>query len=83
MEGQTYLDVNICEDLSVTQKQRVKDLVTRYKHMFTELPGCTTLETHKVKLTSDTPVSAKPYPIPFAMRDAFLYVYMTLFICWN
>ena len=66
---QTYKDVNICEDLSVSQKRELEALVEQYQHIFTELPGCTPVETHKIKLTSDDPIRSKPYPVPFAMRE--------------
>jgi hypothetical protein len=64
-----YKDVNICEDLSAPQKKELEALIEQYQHIFSELPGCTNLETHKIKLTSDTPIRSKPYPVSYAIRE--------------
>ena len=33
------------------------------------MPGDTDVIQHKVKLTDDTPIRCKPYPLPYAMRE--------------
>ena len=65
---ETYKDVHINEDLTPSQKEDIKTLVKTYQHIFTEVPGCTTLVKHNIKLTTDTPIRSKPYPLPYAMR---------------
>ena len=37
--------------------------------MFTDMPGETDVIQHQIKLTDDTPVRCKPYPLPYAMRE--------------
>ena len=33
------------------------------------MPGETNVIQHRVKLTDDTPICCKPYPLPYAMRE--------------
>ena len=33
------------------------------------MPGETDVIQHRVKLTDDTPIRCKPYPLPYAMRE--------------
>ena len=40
-----------------------------YPDVFTDMPRETNVIQHKVKLTDDTPISCKPYPLPYAMRE--------------
>ena len=47
----------------------LKDLMFKYKHMLTDLPGNVTAGYHQVELTSSTPIYQKPYPIPYNARD--------------
>ena len=37
--------------------------------MFTDMPGETDVIQHQIKLTDDTPIRCKPYPLPYAMRE--------------
>ena len=47
----------------------LKDLTRRYPDVFTDMPGETDVIQHRVKLTDDTPVRCKLYPLPYAMRE--------------
>ena len=47
----------------------LKDLTRRYPDVFTDMPGETGVIQHRVKLTDDTPIRCKPYPLPYAMRE--------------
>ena len=47
----------------------LKDLVLRYPDVFTNMPGETDVIQHQIKLTDDTPIKCKPYPLPYAMRE--------------
>jgi hypothetical protein len=38
--------------------------------LFTDVPGLTNLVEHKIILNDDERVRKKPYPIPYALRDA-------------
>jgi hypothetical protein len=44
-------------------------LVEEYKDIFTDRPGTTMLEQHKICLTTDEPIKLRPYPLPYAMRE--------------
>ena len=37
--------------------------------MFTNMPRETDLIQLQIKLTDDTPIGCKPYPLPYAMRE--------------
>ena len=47
----------------------LKDLTRRYPDVFTDMPGETDVIQHQVKLTDDTPICCKPYPLPYAMKE--------------
>ena len=47
----------------------LKDLTRRYPDVFTDMPGETDVIQHRVKLTDDTPIRCKPYPLLYAMRE--------------
>ena len=49
----------------------LKDLIRRYHDvgLFTDMPRKTDVIQHRVKLTDDTPIGCKPYPLPYAMRE--------------
>ena len=46
-----------------------EDLVRRYPDVFTDMPGETDVIQHQIRLTDDTPIRCKPYPLPYAMRE--------------
>ena len=37
--------------------------------MFTDMPGDTDVIQHQIRLTDDTPIRCKPYPLLYAMRE--------------
>ena len=47
----------------------LRDLTRRYVDVFTDIPGETDVIQHRVKLTDDTPICCKPYPLLFAMKE--------------
>ena len=57
------------DELPEDQRYVLKDLVRRYPDVFTDMPGETDVIQHQIKLTDDTPISCKPYPLPYAMRE--------------
>ena len=67
---ETASDVDVCNDLSEQQKMEVKQILSEYGDVLTDLPGCTKLEEHTVRMTSHTPIRKKPYPIPFHAKEA-------------
>ena len=62
-------DVKLGEDLSEDPRHMLKDLTRRYPDVFTDMPGETDVNQHRVKLTDDTPIRCKPYPLLYAMRE--------------
>ena len=57
------------EELPEDQRRVLKDLVLRYPDVFTDMPGETDVIQHQIRLTDDTPIRCKPYPLPYAMRE--------------
>ena len=62
-------EVKLGEELPEDQRRVLKDLVPRYPDVFTDMPGETDVIQHQIKLTDDTPIRCKPYPLPYAMRE--------------
>ena len=56
------------EELPEDQCRVMRDLVWRYTNVFTDRLGETDL-IQQIKLTDDTPIRCKPYPLPYAMRE--------------
>ena len=66
---ESYLDVKIGSDLSAAQVKDMERLVFTYKGMFTDVPGNTNCGEHVIDLIEDIPVRAKPYNIPYNVRE--------------
>ena len=47
----------------------LKHLTRRYPDVFTDMHGETDVIQHRVKLTDDTPIRCKSYPLPYIMRE--------------
>ena len=61
--------MKVSDQLSDKQ-QEVKEIVQKYKEIFTEKPGKTTLVQHKIVLTDNEPIRSKPYAIPYNCRES-------------
>ena len=68
-QKETYKDVNINPELAVEQRQEVERLLAEFPDIFTDVPKVTNLGEHSIQLTSSEPVTTRPYPLPFALRD--------------
>ena len=62
-------DVKLGDELPEDQRRVLKDLVWRYPDVFTDMPGETDSIQHQIRLTDDTPIRCKPYPLPYAMQE--------------
>ena len=62
-------DVKLGDELPEDQRRVLKDLVRRYPDVFIDMPGETDVIQHQIRLTDDTPIRCKPYPLPYAMRE--------------
>ena len=56
-------DVKLGEDLSEEQRHMLKDLTRRYPDVFTDMPSETDVIQHRVKVTDDTHIRCRPYPL--------------------
>ena len=61
-------DSKLGDELPEDQRHVLKDLVRRYPDVFTDMPGETDVIQHQIRLTDDTPIRCKPYPLPYAIR---------------
>ena len=61
-----------CSDAALSQEEQnqVRSLVQEFSSTFSEKPGRTTLMEHDIKLTTDTPVCVKQYPLPYSKMQA-------------
>ena len=62
--------LNINPDLTKEQRSQVRQVVTNFASTFTEIPDCTTLLEQDIKLTTDTQIRVKQYPLPFNRMEA-------------
>ena len=67
---ENYVDVKINPDLSPEQEKSLRDKVREFAAIFTEQPGLTSLEEHRIPLTTDIPIRSKPYAIPYNCRES-------------
>ena len=70
LQKETIADVQINSQLSVKQQKELYKLLEEFKDIFSDVPGKTTLGEHKIELTTKEPIRVRPYPMPFAKRQA-------------
>jgi len=59
-------------DLTTEQLTEVKQLLSEYREIFSDVPTVSHLIEHKVELTEKEPVKHKPYPIPYKMQEVIV-----------
>lgn len=69
-QKETAADVILADQLSEEQRAQVEELVDKYEHIFTDVPGDSNLAEHQIELTSEEPVRSKPYAIPYNVRES-------------
>jgi len=62
--------VKMGQQLSQLQHSELGSLIGKYQGMFSGLPGVTDLITHHIRTSDEIPVRAKPYPVPYKLREA-------------
>ena len=67
--SESYRDVSMDEALENEKKTQLERIVSKYRSVFTDLPGTTNLAEHVIETTVKEPVRAKPYPTPYAVRE--------------
>ena len=60
----------ICPDLSAEHLSEIKKLIEELRDIFSDQPGETKLEQHRIRITSGEPVRSRPYPTSYAIREA-------------
>ena len=63
-------DVATGDNLTEEQRAEFIDLASQFQSLFKEAPGTTSLAQHHITLTSDQPVRARPYPVPYSLRES-------------
>ena len=64
------IQVDIYPAFSQEEQNQVRSLVQEFSGTFSEKPGRTTLMEHGIKMTTDTPVRVKQYPLLYSMMQA-------------
>jgi hypothetical protein len=66
---QSWEDVKISDQLSPIQREEVMLVLQEHSDVLTTLPGHTQLEEHVITLTTDEPIRAQIYQIPYSQRE--------------
>ena len=67
--NESWQAVNINPQLTEKQTNEIKQLLQEESDVLTTLPGQTELEQHTITLTTEEPIRAKLYPIPYTQRE--------------
>lgn len=67
---ETVSDVEVSSDLEKEQARQVRQLVSKFREICTDLPGRTDLIECHIDTLDATPIRQKPYPVPLAMKEA-------------
>jgi hypothetical protein len=70
IQTETYENVDLNPNLPEDKQRELRQLVYEFRDIFTDVPKVTNLGEHKITLTSSIPVKQRPYPIPYALREA-------------
>ncbi|XP_033739239.1 uncharacterized protein LOC117326590 [Pecten maximus] len=66
---ETVNDVQVSDLLTTKQKEDVSALLDEFADVLSDVPGRTHISAHEIRTTTDEPVRAKNYPIPYSMKD--------------
>src|SRR5260221_2285509 len=66
---ETYQDVNINSELPDYRKKAIKNLLNKYKEIFSDVPKITNLGEHRIHVISNQIVRCKPYPLPYSQQQ--------------
>ena len=70
--------MKINPDLTSEQQEAVKQLLSEFQDIFSDVPSITNLGEHEINLTTAEPIRGKVYSLPHAMRETLdleLYYY--------
>ncbi|BFZ05447.1 hypothetical protein BsWGS_08486 [Bradybaena similaris] len=60
----SWKDCNVSKSMPTQYKQQLVKLLKEYSSIFSNKPGRTNLIEHEIKVSTESPVRVKPYPIP-------------------
>ena len=63
-------DVTLNPELTSEQRSNLNSLLEKYSDIVTDVPLKTNAMTCEIRLTTEDPVRCKPYPVPYARREA-------------
>lgn len=63
-------DVIFSDGLTSTQLAELKDVLHRYRKIFSDISKLAKVEPHYIVLTDKTPIHQRPYPIPHKLTEA-------------
>jgi hypothetical protein len=66
-QTQTWEDAHISDSVSTVQKQQISEVLQKHNRAFSDVPGRTTVITHKVETTNETPIRQKAYRTPHSL----------------
>ncbi|CAB4032356.1 Hypothetical predicted protein [Paramuricea clavata] len=67
---ETVADVVLGERLTEEQRVQLDELIDRYEHIFTDVPGNSNLTEHQIEVTSEEPIRSKQYAVPCNVRES-------------
>ena len=67
---ETHIDVHVSETLTWKQSTQLRAVLSEFSDVFSDMPGCTNLISHEIKLENQKPTRVKPYIVPYAKRQA-------------
>ncbi|GFS17532.1 transposon Ty3-I Gag-Pol polyprotein [Elysia marginata] len=68
--NETVNNLQYGDQLIPDQRRQLEEIVSSYSSIFSDRLGIVSTEEHRIELTSSTPVRQRPYPVPYAMRQA-------------
>ena len=67
---ETHIDVHVSETLTWKQSTQLRAVLSEFSDVFSDMPRCTNLISHEIKLENQKPTRVKPYIVPYAKRQA-------------
>jgi len=68
--SETVDNVHICPGLNEDQRAELQRLLSSYRDIFSDVPGCTNVAEHRILLMDSKPITARIYPVPYSLRDS-------------
>ncbi|ROT74553.1 hypothetical protein C7M84_006939 [Penaeus vannamei] len=69
-DASSLSQIQVGQQLSRLQHSELRGLTEQYQDIFSGIPGKTDLITHHIRTSDEIPIRAKPYPVPYNLRDA-------------